>query len=122
MGDNELSARLLLALGWQFVEPSSPNGGSHWRRHAYVKPDGRNIGQFGPQPTGNATEAFEAIPEPWWLVTVAHVDPEDRYGPIEACLAFDDTETLVFGRGGNYQLAICVATAKALASSEGSSG
>ena len=49
-------------------------------------------------------------------MTVGDVDPEDRYGPIEACLALEDSETLVLGRGADYPLAICVAIAKALTS------
>ena len=114
-GSPELNDRLLPELGWRIEEPVDPKI-THRKVYDYINPDGRNTGHFGPIPTQHIGYTFEAIPEPWWLVTVGHVDPEDRYGPIEACLAFDDSETLVFGRGADYPLAICTAIVKALAS------
>ena len=107
-GSRELSDRLLIeGLGWW----DEGNG------HVWNKPEKGHwcYAHERPTPTENMLHAFEAIPAPWWLVKVGHVDPEDRYGPIEACLAFGDSETMVFGRGATFPLAICVGIAKALA-------
>lgn len=114
-GSPELNDRLLLALGWRVEEPVEPKI-THRKVYDYINPEGRNTGHFGPIPTQHIGYAFEMIPDPWWLQNVGHVE-DDRYGAIEACLAFKDSDTLVFGRGADYPLAICVAIAKALASS-----
>lgn len=76
-----------------------------------------------PSPIESFDDAEKLLWEPWWLVTIGHDDPEDRYGPVGAYLAYGDYDEegeniTAYGRGSDWPLAIYVAIAKALASSQ----